>query len=236
MAFGAAPFGATPLGAAASSPARLVTALGPVALFGTPFAVFTQIKQATGAAPSTAFGLANVYPGYVPSLGLLTHFGTPTGPQVWRASSLGPVARIPTAYYAYAQTLTTTGCSTTVFGTPLGARTGASGGALCQAAGFAPVQFGTPAAAWRQTAATTGLSTTTFGTPTYLRGGARVASGFCRTRLGRPRAASRFDVRYASGSTSTAFGTPASGIRSRVSSLDIVSRFGTPLLTRSTTC
>ena len=125
---------------------------------------------------------------------------------------------------------------TTVFGSPLGVRIEPSGGVLCQPEGFTTTVFGTPTAAWRQAAVASGFVGTTFGTPGYLRGGARLATGFSRTRFGRPKSTQLFNVRYASGSTSTAFGTPSSSVRNRVTSMDILSRFGTPLLNRSTIC
>lgn len=235
MAHGAAPFGTTPLGAPSRAPAHLASGFQPT-LFGVPLAIPDQLGAATGTTPGTTFGLANVYPGYVPSLGLTTLFGTPDGPQIWRASALGPVTRISTAYYAFAQTLSTTGRNTVVFGTPLGSGDEASGGTSSQAFGFVTAVFGTPIAGRRQDAAAAGANTTAFGTPTYTRGGARVASGFSRTRLGKPRSRQRTGVRYASGTVTTELGTPSATVRNRVMSLAIVSRFGTPLLTRSTTC
>jgi hypothetical protein len=210
--------------------------IAPATQFGTPFAVSDKIEQTTGAAPSTQFGTANVYPGYVPSLGITTLFGTPNGPQRWQHVNAGPTTRIPRAYYAFAQALVSTGRSTTVFGTPSGTRIEPSGGTLGQAFGFTGTSFGAPAAAWRQDAAAAGFTSTSFGTPGYLRGGARLVTGFSRTRFGKPRSTQLSDVRYASGFTSTAFGSPSSSVKNRVASMDILSRFGTPLLNRSTTC
>ena len=234
MSFGAAPFGATPLGAVSGRAALLVTAIAPTTLFGTPFAVFLQIGTPAGVA-ATAFGLANVYPGYVPGF-LATQFGTPAGPQRWQHINAGPTTQIPRAYYAFAQTLTATGRSTTVFGTPNGRAVEPSGGVSCQPSGFVTTSFGTPAAASRQDAPASGSVSTAFGTPTYLRGGARVATGFSRTRLGKPKGLLRTDVRYASGATTTALGTPTGRINNRVTAMPPITTFGTPLLTRSTTC
>lgn len=237
MSLGSAPLGTTPLGApAGSGSAYMATGAAPSTAFGTPFAAFDQFVDATGTAPSTTFGTANVYPGYVPSLGPITQFGTSAGPQRWRHVNAGPTTRIPRAYYTFAQVLTATGRTTTIFGAPVGTRIEPSGGTLCQPAGFSGTMFGAPSASWRQTAAAAGFVQTSYGTPTYSRGGARFATGLYSTRYGTPGASSRFNAYYASGFTAAALGVPTSAIRNRAVSLGTLSAFGTPRLNRSTVC
>jgi len=87
-------------------------------LFGTPLAGYLVVQTATGAAPSTVFGLANVLPGYVPSLGVITLFGTPVGPQYFRASAIKPTTRFSPAYYSFSQTFVASGFTRTRMGYP----------------------------------------------------------------------------------------------------------------------
>lgn len=206
------------------------------AQFGSPSAAFLQILQASGAAPSTTFGLANVYPGYVPGLGIVTQFGAPSGPQLFTASSIGEVTRFSMAYYKFDQTRAATGSKFSSFGTPFGSRRVRSGGVTCRPVSFTATIFGSPSSAWRQIVASSGFASSAFGTPGYLRGGARVASGFEGTGFGAPSGVSRFGVRYVTGFSPSSFGTPAAGVRNRADSLGVAAQFGTPLLNRNTTC
>lgn len=214
-----------------------------------------QIGTATGLAPATSFGTI-----FVPVLAKgfsSTLFGLPNSPYTqtctpdgFSSTALGehrlvsrhqvfaaiPSTVVSLAYTAVDQTETATGFTTGQLGTPAATRRlpGALG-RLTQASGFSGTAYGTPNAAVRQTAAASGFSSTALGVP-GSRGG-RVARGFMRTKMGtRHRAKIVTDGRYVSGFTGGGIGEPSSVIRNRVAAIAPITTFGTPLLTRSTTC
>jgi hypothetical protein len=88
----------------------------------------------------------------------------------------------------------------------------------------------------QQSGTASGFTTTQLGTPTFTPPGAKFATGFRSTKFGRARGSAILNGRYTTGSTSTQFGTPGGRINNRVTAMPPITVFGTPVLTRNTTC
>jgi hypothetical protein len=230
MSFGAAPFGTTPFGGETGGVAYSAT--GAISTqFGSPTSAYWQIQQATGAAPSTQFGTANVYPGYTPSLGLITQFGTSAGPQRWQHVNAGPTTRIPRAYYTFAQTLTTVGAVRTIFGVPLGTlRSTTPVDRTVYAYGMTVIAFGTPVASWPQTGVATNFRDTQLPVPSAIRQGTVV--GFLSTTWGT--SSGRFSQRVAA-IPRPAFGIVSARRTQTAIGAQLTQRFGTSTAYRPNT-
>lgn len=201
--------------------------------FGSPTVIFNALGLA-----STNYGTPNSpYPQTGVATGeMLTLLPTPRLVQRGNVYAALPSTVIPQAFTAVNQTTEATGASTTRLGTPVANAASTSiVGTLATANGFSPVLFGTPVHSYPQTGEATGATTTQFGAPVCTVG-AHIASGFRRTRIGRVKAASVIDARYASGFASGGVGAPTGALRNRVQSMSIIGAFGTPTVTRSTAC
>lgn len=172
--------------------------------FGTALAVPT--RPATGFA-LTAFGTPQVLPGYVPGF-TAAYLGTPAGQQVWRAPTIGEIAKVPRAYYAFGQTLGAGGWASTTFGTPV-ATTSITlvPGRTASAVGWRPSELGVPALSGALTAG--GFLTGARGTP--VAGGGYAAQGFGPAIL--PGHALRLAQPVGGLPPGTAFGTPLAGFQ-----------------------
>jgi hypothetical protein len=207
------------------------------AIHATTFGAATAPPYATPI-NSTVFGLPNspyLQTGTVSGIAS-TALGSPRLNTRCYAATITPNTVVSRAYTATNRTAMASGATSTLFSTPTatGRRSGGLG-TLTATGGFSASAFGTPVAAVAQSASVNAIYSTSFGAPTS-RGG-RVATGFNRTRMGtQHRAVSVIGAKYASGFIVGNFGTPAGAIRDRATAMEPTVRFGTPLLTRSTTC
>lgn len=177
----------------------------PSTTFGTPLAGYWRTVEASGFA-SGGCGTPALLPGFVPSMGAMTLFGAPSGSQHWDAASLGPITRIPRAYYAFDQALNATGAATTTFGTPVATTLVTSiPGQLATAAGWLSGVRGVHATAGALAAS--GWQTGTFGAPTASVG--RLATGFAAPAI--PSPAVRLTQPAGSLGSVAAFGAPLAG-------------------------
>lgn len=211
--------------------------------FGAPRLV-TVVGQASGAAPSTAFGSPRIFPygaaGFKPTLfgaarifpygggGFrLTQFGAPVGQQHWRAHALGPTTRFGVPATPTNRTQLASGWVVTGLGAPTAVRSSAldlrqAGIAL----GFRAVHMGLPTAAPTITCAATALTTGAFGTPTARVGQRCAATSLGQTAtFGTPATASGA---HAVGFQSTRFGAPAVRRTQTAAGFGPACRFGTP--------
>ena len=231
MTYGATPGGTTPFGAEAldgETDQRAFT-IGVLTTFGTPLAGFLQIGIATGTQFPT-FGLANVYPGWVPGT-FITVFGTPIGTQYWDAASFNVVTKISPAYFAFSQSETETGQQTTQFGSHGSFITDPPNrGRVCQAFSFHSTAFGTPNAAYARVQLVSGNLFLSLGLPsTQL---IQAATGVQFPVFNIPITLLKQKV---SSSFFTQFGTPSANIILIATGSLFAQRFGTPSSSRSNT-
>lgn len=207
--------------------------MGNITLFGTPCSPIPQDAQAGGFS-ITRLG-APVAFGYKP----------PNDAATGQAFGFSETAfGAPNA--AWVQSGNASGFASTQFGA--GATRQQQG-----AIGFVGTQFGAchlllaqPALGWSPTAfgqalgmmtliATPIAPGTRFGTPGQVRSNSYSARGFCPTRLGQPLGYQRNNY-HAGGWRSALMGAPGALHRHRIAAMPPATRFGTPLLSRSTQC
>lgn len=162
-----------------------------------------------------------------------TAFGTPlvdthVTPQTAQAASLGPLTKIPGAFYAFAQTGAASGNVVTAFGVPMGVRYAQPNlGQRGQAFGFQGTVMGSHAAKWRQTGLASGFASFQPGTPTASK--QQRATGFAGTSLGAPTSARLLG---ASGFANTVLNVPLVRLTQSASTALQGARFGSPTAVR----
>jgi hypothetical protein len=104
-----------------------------------------------------------------------------------------------------------------------------------RAQGFKATAIGTPQSRRTQYAADS-APRTRYGTHSTIRSNWYVAYGFRATKYGTPRAWQRFNYHVGEWPVSTTVGTPTSRRTYPVESIPPITRYGTPLLKRTTQC
>lgn len=136
-----------------------------------------------------------------------TAVGTPRAIMTFHVPSIGPVAQ---------------------YGTPQARQTQ-------RAQGFKAAAIGTPQSRRTQYAADS-APRTRYGTHSTIRGNWYVAYGFRATKYGTPRAWQRFNYHVGEWTPATQVGTPSSRRTYPATSIPPITRYGTPLLKRTTQC
>ncbi len=209
--------------------------LGSVSKFGTPTTPTDRTGNASGFAP-VQFGNPVAIRHWPPNTDILclargfkpALFGKPAA-QWDQAAQAQAVA--PTVRFGAPRTFTTHHAEGTApsvqFGAPATRTTH-------RASGFRPAVFGLARAILTQRA--TGLAPKArFGTPKTIRSNWYEVRGFCPFRSGTPRGYQR-NNRRADGFSPVQFGAPAAYQTHRVTSIPPITRFGKPMLKRTTQC
>src|SRR5574343_573561 len=116
--------------------------------FGTPAGY--KLQRVQGFAP-VQFGTPFLYPMHVAPWPVSTQFGTPSARQYWNVPSLGVITKFGTPTTPTNRTCNVSGFAPVQFGTPLAIRHRPPNmDIICRVEGFKPVRFGTPAAHWDQ--------------------------------------------------------------------------------------
>lgn len=132
--------------------------------FGTPAGY--KLQRVQGFAP-VQFGTQLLYPMHVAPWPVSTQFGTPSARQYWNVPSLGVITKFGTPTTPTNRTCNVSGFAPVQFGTPVVVRHRPPNmSIICMAEGFKPVHFGTPAAHWDKSGQVQAIAPTVqFGAP-----------------------------------------------------------------------
>lgn len=196
--------------------------------FGTPAG--HKLQRVEGFFP-VQFGTPRLHPSHIAPWPVSTQFGTPTARQFWKVPTLGVITKFGTPTTPTNRTGEVSGFAPVRFGKPLAIRHSPPGtNIICRVEGFSLSLFGTPSARWGQTGAVSAIAPTVqFGTPRAILTG-HVDSIAPTVQFGTPTVRTKHQV---SGFRPVAFGLARAILTQRVTGMEPAVRFGTPKAIRS---